>query len=438
MEEKKNKKKKLKRKFKNTKQQGITLIALVITIVVLLILAGVSIAMLTGNNGILTQAQNAKKETEEAENIEKIKLAITEVQIGNAEYRKLDFQNFQKALNSQFGENKAIVSLEEDGTYAVDCFDTLKTYAVSGNDIKETIDWNEKMANAVVPKEQTNKNVIGIGTDGNTVNMDLWKYTPDEETGGYALNTKEGIASGGERVAGYRGIVEEDGTIEGTVPQYIKENNGDWTPVTSLYRTFQGDDSTNEELKKLSTAPKIPTTVKSMQMTFENCQILEKVTCIPGSVKDMNWAFDVYTALKEMPQIGYGVEIMIGTFAGCSELKKLTVLPDTVENLYYTFANCSSLQEVPNIPSNVSNMRQTFWNCTKLGKIEITLPENVENIHQTFAGCTNLEGIITINCNPKDYENFLQGTTRPITVTGESNMLNQIANSGRNDVTVIQ
>ena len=42
------------------KQQGITLIALVITIIVLLILAGVSIAMLTGQNGILTQAQNAK------------------------------------------------------------------------------------------------------------------------------------------------------------------------------------------------------------------------------------------------------------------------------------------------------------------------------------------------------------------------------------------
>ena len=36
------------------KQTGITLIALVITIIVLLILAGVSIALLTGNNGILT------------------------------------------------------------------------------------------------------------------------------------------------------------------------------------------------------------------------------------------------------------------------------------------------------------------------------------------------------------------------------------------------
>ena len=47
-------------------QTGITLIALVITIIVLLILAGVSIAMLTGNNGILTQAKSAKENTQTA------------------------------------------------------------------------------------------------------------------------------------------------------------------------------------------------------------------------------------------------------------------------------------------------------------------------------------------------------------------------------------
>ena len=49
------------------KNKGITLIALVITIIVLLILAGVSIAMLTGENEILTQAQKAKEETEKAQ-----------------------------------------------------------------------------------------------------------------------------------------------------------------------------------------------------------------------------------------------------------------------------------------------------------------------------------------------------------------------------------
>ena len=57
-------------------KNGITLIALVITIIVLLILAGVSIAMLTGQNGILTQAQNAKTTTEDKSAEEKIKLAV--------------------------------------------------------------------------------------------------------------------------------------------------------------------------------------------------------------------------------------------------------------------------------------------------------------------------------------------------------------------------
>ena len=57
-------------------QKGITLIALVITIIVLLILAGVSIAMLTGQNGILTQAGNAKDETAKAEAIERMNMEL--------------------------------------------------------------------------------------------------------------------------------------------------------------------------------------------------------------------------------------------------------------------------------------------------------------------------------------------------------------------------
>ena len=58
------------RKQKN-KQKGITLIALVVTIIVLIILAGVSITMLVGDNGIVTQAQRAKQETEQTEKQEK-------------------------------------------------------------------------------------------------------------------------------------------------------------------------------------------------------------------------------------------------------------------------------------------------------------------------------------------------------------------------------
>ena len=66
------------RKSKLTKNtnNGITLIALVITIIVLLILAGITIATLMGDNGILTKANDAKKETEIAEVRERAQLDI--------------------------------------------------------------------------------------------------------------------------------------------------------------------------------------------------------------------------------------------------------------------------------------------------------------------------------------------------------------------------
>ena len=62
--------------FKSTK--GITLIALVVTIIILLILAGVSIAMLTGNNGVLTQGKRAKEEQAHAAVKEGIMLLYNE------------------------------------------------------------------------------------------------------------------------------------------------------------------------------------------------------------------------------------------------------------------------------------------------------------------------------------------------------------------------
>ena len=63
---------------RNVNNNGITLIALVVTIIVLLILAGVSINMLTGQNGILNRAAEAKEKTETASKDEQRKLAQTE------------------------------------------------------------------------------------------------------------------------------------------------------------------------------------------------------------------------------------------------------------------------------------------------------------------------------------------------------------------------
>ena len=59
---------------KINRNTGITLIALVVTIIVLLILAGVSISMLTGQNGILNRASEAKEKTEDAQKDEDEKM----------------------------------------------------------------------------------------------------------------------------------------------------------------------------------------------------------------------------------------------------------------------------------------------------------------------------------------------------------------------------
>ena len=48
-------------------QKGITLVALVVTIIVLIILAGISVSLLVGDNGLITRAKEAKNVQQNAE-----------------------------------------------------------------------------------------------------------------------------------------------------------------------------------------------------------------------------------------------------------------------------------------------------------------------------------------------------------------------------------
>ena len=103
--------------------KGITLIALVITIIVLLILAAVSIATLTGENGILTKANTAKDLTIEAEEKEQINLAYTTVMADK--------------LHSNSG-NGLTVSAEELGTQLNNQNAGAKTQDKENNQIEVT------------------------------------------------------------------------------------------------------------------------------------------------------------------------------------------------------------------------------------------------------------------------------------------------------------
>ena len=137
-----NHKKKVRRNLKMSNNKGITLIALVITIIVLLILAGVSIAMLTGDNGILTQGTNASADTKVAEAKEIAGLDISDqvAAFYEAKYVKnnTDAENAQAYITEKFTVSK----------------DSSK-YTIAGSKI------------TIVPKTREGKTVIGdIQEDG--------------------------------------------------------------------------------------------------------------------------------------------------------------------------------------------------------------------------------------------------------------------------------
>lgn len=106
------------------KNRGITLIALVVTIIVLLVLAGVSINMLTGQNGILTNATKAKESSNAASDLEYLQTKAYEAltnyyAIGNTEG---ETEYILKNLNGS-----GVVADEKTGTVTYNG----KTYDIS-------------------------------------------------------------------------------------------------------------------------------------------------------------------------------------------------------------------------------------------------------------------------------------------------------------------
>ena len=110
-------------------ERGITLIALVVTIVVLLILAGVSISMLTGENGIITQAQQSKLQTEIGKEKEYITLSVSAVKgdkVSRGDTSEITSSELQIEINKYTdeatvtGSGTLTVTYESGRSYEVD------------------------------------------------------------------------------------------------------------------------------------------------------------------------------------------------------------------------------------------------------------------------------------------------------------------------------
>ena len=130
---------KVKNKNVLKSKKGITLIALVVTIVVLLILAGVSISMLGGENGIITQSIEAKEETDIADEKEKVQLAATAAK-GKTNWEEITEENLKNELDKIVGDTgkndedkKTEITSNSDGTFNVFFKETGRNYNVDND-----------------------------------------------------------------------------------------------------------------------------------------------------------------------------------------------------------------------------------------------------------------------------------------------------------------
>ena len=123
-------------------QKGITLIALVITIIVLLILAGVSIAMLAGDKGLLTRSRQAQTTTIQKSNEEIVKLAVqdllTEYHAGGAIATNItNTNNTPNTLEINKEELKAAIFRTTSDANLTDITDT--TLNIAEDDLEEEV-----------------------------------------------------------------------------------------------------------------------------------------------------------------------------------------------------------------------------------------------------------------------------------------------------------
>ena len=110
----------MNKEMKNTR--GITLIALVVSIIVLLILAGITIAALSGDNGILTKAKEAKEKTEQAQKDEERNLQeITDTMNGVEGYNRSKKVNSPKVTTGmipiKWKNNSWVVCSQDDAEW---------------------------------------------------------------------------------------------------------------------------------------------------------------------------------------------------------------------------------------------------------------------------------------------------------------------------------
>ena len=374
--------------------KGITLIALIITVIVLLILAGVSISMLMGQNGILTQAQNAKSQNEKYGALEQVKLAVAASQVENG----IDFEKLQNGLNNIVGMKEELKKISRDDfPLTITINETEINLFLSGEaEIAKDMsrpayvivyDTGNKLSDGVTPEYNM---VIQRGDELDTSKKVILKYENLEELKAKDIlelpwcNIRTNIKS-----IEIKDLVQPSGVNDWfsgltNCSNITGLRKLDLSNCDNMQGMFSGDvNLKNIDIEYLNTK-----TIKNYSWTFKSCEGV-------SILKVDNW------------NVENGKNFM-GMFEYCSGIEQLNLEKwnmSKANTLYRMFAYCTSLKQINGLDKwsteSFKDIGEMFRECKSLTNLNVKdwNTQNVTATYYTFDGCSMIQELDISNWN---------------------------------------
>ena len=341
------------------KEKGITLIALVITIIVLLILAGITIATLTGENGILKKASKAGEETKKAEYAEVLKI----IGLGLKPDKTVNNWSEQQYMNEYEEEIRRDPMFHE------------------AKEIKQ-IPNTEKITIQVVTVEDW---VYWVTEDKVELRTNQFQLEPTQIWATLEGDTLKFYAT--EENAQKNG-----GKIYGDMQGRRFEYDAPWL-------------ADQEQIKAVEFVDEVvPEYLTGYFCGLSSLETVNMEKLKTSNVTDMGMMFEMCTSLTSIDVSGFNtrnVGSMEGMFVDCINLTTLDVSNfDTrnVTDMSSMFSSCGSLTsiDVSNFDTrNVTDMGSMFFSCGSLTSIDVSNfdTSKVMDMSMMFDVCENLTSL---------------------------------------------
>ena len=352
------------------KNNGITLIALVVTIVVLLIIAGVAISMLTGDDGIITNSTLAKLETEFSTYKEEVELYKNNKLIENNNFEgdslsagKTSLEYNTKPEDEEGTIQTVIKDLKENELNKFIIING-KLYIISTD--KKEIKAAQNIGISVMPYE--------ITEEGELLSSDLNLALQNEDTI-IIPDIVTSIADGA-----FSGI---DGVKTVIIPGSVEKIGANAFSYNSTLETIIIEDGVKE----------------IGESAFRSCKNIKKVI-IPDTVTSIGkYGFLHCTNLEEIKLSNNIKKLEESLFWGCTNLKTIDI-PETVETIDISvFYDCKSLNNII-IPESVKEIDwAAFAFCKNLTNMTIDAKNEYYKIEEGIIYTKNGETLVNVNAN---------------------------------------